>query len=72
MDKISKYKQMYLTVDNKEEITFTNGRFEVPMWLQMLLLDSSGIKSKKKRVVKKIIKKQLTKMLLEYVELQSK
>lgn len=45
-----------------------DGSIEVPRKTQLMLLRMSGIKSRKKRIVKKVIKKLVTRAILDYIE----
>jgi predicted proteasome-type protease len=73
MDKIQKYKKMYPSEANGNEnlVVDSNGKLIVPNWLIRYLVDSSGLKSKKKRLVKKVLKKQLIKIVKNYAETEN-
>ena len=73
MDKIQRYKKMYPSEPNGNDnlIVDSNGKMVVPNWLIRYLVDSSGLKSKKKRIIKKVLKKQLIKILKNYAEAQN-
>lgn len=69
MDKISKYKQMYPSKDGKDELVIeASGKVHMPIWLIRLLIDTSGLKSKKKRIVKKVLKRNLIKLIENQID----
>ena len=41
----------------------SEGRVELPLWLAAMLLHLSGVRSKKSRIQKKVILRELTKLL---------
>ena len=60
MRSIEWYKETY---KNREEV-YSDGRMLVlPIWLVALLLDKSGVQSKRKRQRKKAVKKELIKAI---------
>lgn len=68
MDKVERYKKMYPAIDGVSELVLKeNGSVDLPIWLIRYFLHSSGLKSRKKRLVKKRIKRELTKLLKNYV-----
>ena len=67
MTTLERYKKMYSEPDDSDRILITDNKATVPTWLAMYLLHSSGIKSKKKRIVKKTLKKQLSKVFKKYL-----
>lgn len=69
MDKIEKYKKRYPIENGIENlIVHSNGKVTIPKWLLCLMLHSSGLKSRKKRIVKKVLKNQLIKLIQNYEE----
>jgi len=70
MDKIQRYKQMYPAKDNEptEFVIEQSGKLHIPKWLLLVVLDSSGLKSRKKRQVKKTLKKEIQKLISNYVK----
>jgi hypothetical protein len=68
MDKITRYKKLFPSEDGVDDlIVHPSGKVTMPKWLICLLLHSSGIKSRKKRTIKKILKTQLKKLISNYV-----
>lgn len=64
MDKINKYKEMYPAIDGNNELVIeASGKVHIPIWLTKLLIDTSGLKSKKKRIIKKVLKRNLIKLI---------
>lgn len=65
MDKFERYKKLYPSenMDNKLLVN-SNGKIDLPKWLMHLIIHTSGLKSRKKRILKKVLKKQLIKLLL--------
>ena len=69
MNKIERYKQMYPTKDGYDELVVeSSGKVYMPTWLIRLLIDASGLKSKKSRIIKKVLKRQLQILLENYAE----
>jgi|LakMenE01Jun11ns_1017448.scaffolds.fasta_scaffold7874014_1 hypothetical protein len=68
MTTIERYKKMYSEPNDSDNIVLQNNKAIVPTWFAVYLLHGSGIKSRKKRIVKKILKTQLKKLILNYVE----
>lgn len=54
--------------ENENMEVSADGKVHVPVWLMMLVLHSSGLRSKKKRLVKKRLKREVTKLIQNYVE----
>ena len=72
MNKVDRYKKMYPSEDGNDDlIVNSNGKLIIPQWLVHYVIHSSGIKSKKKRILKKTLKKQLIKILQRYAETQN-
>jgi len=72
MDKIQKYKKMYPSKDGNDNLVVDqSGKLIVPTWLMHYVVHSSGLKSRKKRIVKKVLKKQLIKILEKYAETEN-
>lgn len=64
MDKFEKYKKLYSKPNDPESLTLhPDGKVDLPTWLGVYFLHSSGLKSRKKRLVKKRIKRELIKAL---------
>lgn len=68
MDKVQRYKTLYPAEDGIENLAIVNGKVEIPKWLVHLLLHTSGLKSRKKRLIKKRLKREIIKILENYVE----
>lgn len=69
MNKVEKYKQLYPSENGLDDlILHQSGKVTVPNWLIRLLLDESGLKSKRKRIIKKVLKRQLQKLLQKHSE----
>lgn len=70
MDKIERYKKNYPAAEGEPSqfIVESSGKVQVPTWLLFLLIHSSGLKSRKKRQVKKTLKKELQKLIINYVK----
>lgn len=67
-----RYKKLYAVENESDNIKIENNKANIPTWFAMYLLHSSGIKSKKKRIVKKILKNQLQKVILNYVKSENR
>lgn len=61
---IERYKKLYGDGVDKIEIR-DDGRHTIPIWLFMLLLHKSGLKSRKWRVVKKVVQREYNKLLMK-------
>jgi len=69
MNKVDRYKKMFHKSDEPENMQVSSdGIVHVPIWLMMLVLHSSGLRSKKKRLVKKRLKREVMKLIQNYVE----
>jgi hypothetical protein len=55
-----KFKQLH---GDGEFLMHPDGKIDLPMWLAAMLLHLSGIRSKKKRVQKKVIKREVIGLL---------
>lgn len=72
MDKTQRYKKLYPADDGIENLIIkSNGKMIIPKWLVCLILHSSGLKSRKKRIVKKVLKKQVIKLIENYFDEQA-
>lgn len=72
MDKVVRYKKLYPAVDGVENMVLNeDGKVDLPIWLTMLLIHNSGLKSRKKRIVKKRLKREVTKLLQTYIKTQN-
>lgn len=60
---IAKYKKLY--GDDGELTVSESGKVLMPLWLIMLLIHKSGVKSRKTRILKKVLKKEFMKMIKE-------
>lgn len=60
---IAKYKKLY--GDDGEFTVSESGKVLMPLWLIMLLIHKSGVKSRKTRILKKVLKKEFMKMIKE-------
>ena len=64
MKSLEWYKQKYKSLDGKDELVLLpNGAIEVPHWLVMYLVHKEGLRSKKKRILNKMVKKEINKAL---------
>jgi len=73
MNKVERYKKMYGETPRQEDQASGSIRLspdqgnsvkvDIDPWLAMLLLHSSGIKSKKKRIVKKVLKREIQRLI---------
>jgi hypothetical protein len=64
MNKLERYRKLYPADDGIENMVInSNGKLTIPKWLICLVLHSSGLKSRKKRIVKKVLKKQVIKLI---------
>lgn len=64
MNKLERYRKLYPADDGVENLIInSNGTLTIPKWLICLVLHSSGLKSRKKRIVKKVLKKQVIKLV---------
>lgn len=67
MDKVERYKKMYSSENESDVLVFDkNGKLAIPTWLLVLLLHDSGLKSRKKRLVKKRVKREVMKIISKY------
>ncbi len=72
MNKIDRYKKMYPSKNESNDLVVDpSGKLIVPQWLMHYVIHSSGVKSKKKRILKKILKKQLIKLIQNYAETEN-
>lgn len=67
MDKITRYKSIHGESDKNLTIT-SSGKVIIPKWLQHLLVDQSGLKTRKKRIFKKVLKKQIIKLIQAHLK----
>lgn len=71
MSKTERYKALYGNSSDNEGITITQeGKAVVPSWLALLLIHNSGLRSGKKRLVKKRLKRELMKVISAELEKQ--
>lgn len=71
MNKIERYKKMYPSEDGIDNLVIhSNGKITIPKWLLCLVLHSSGLKSRKKRILKKVLKKQIIKLIESHDDTQ--
>jgi hypothetical protein len=69
MDKVTRYKKMYPPTNGINELVIeASGKVHMPTWLIKLLLNDSALKSRKKRIIKKVLKRQLQKLIENYAE----
>lgn len=66
---VEKFKQQY---GGGELIVHPSGQVELPMWLAAMLLHLSGIRSKKRRIQKKVINREVVGLLKRATAAQSK
>lgn len=67
MKSIEWYKEKYKS-DSMDLVIHSDGRVEVPLWLKEYILRKSGLKSKKRRIVKKVINRELTEIILQQMK----
>lgn len=63
MKPIEWYKEKYKTENDNEVVLHSDGRVELPLWFEMFALAKTGLKSKKKRIRKKVIAKVFIEIL---------
>lgn len=69
MNKLEKYKQLYPDPDGLENpVVHGDGKVDLPKWLIVYFLHSTGLKTRKKRKVKKRVKRELIKLLKKQLE----
>ena len=68
MDKIQRYKKLYPAENGIENLTLIDGHVKIPHWLICLIIHTTGLKSRKKRLVKKRLKREVTKLILTHVK----
>ena len=61
----AKYKSLY-GEDGEFKIS-EDGRVFVPTWFLMLVIHRSGVKSRKIRILKKVVKKEINKLLKDSI-----
>jgi len=66
---VEKFKAQY---GGGEMVVHPNGGIELPMWLAAMLLHLSGIRSKKRRIQKKVINREVIGLLERASGAQSK
>ena len=52
----------------EDPVIHADGTVDIPLWLMVYILKSSGLKSKKTRIIKKTIKRGITKLIENYKE----
>lgn len=67
MKSIEWYKEKYKS-DSMDLVIHSDGRVEVPLWLKAYILRKRGLKSKKGRIIKKVINKELTEIILQHLQ----
>jgi hypothetical protein len=67
MRDIEWYKAKY---PSDQKITYNDGVVSLPIWMCMFLYKLSGVRSKKKRIMKKVIKRTLAKILRDQILIQ--
>lgn len=65
MNSLERYKKLF--PDDTLAHFDAHKRLHIPIWLGMFIVHSVGLKSRKKRILKKILKKELTKAVLKYI-----
>jgi hypothetical protein len=64
MSKTARYKTLYGNPNDNGDITITQeGKVTLPAWLALLLIHNSGLRSSKKRLVKKRLKREVMKAI---------
>ena len=64
MINIENYKQRYGHGDIRDEIQYKEGKFSLPLWLCIFILHKTGLKSRKKRHMKKRVKREFNRLIL--------
>jgi hypothetical protein len=59
------YKNLY---GGESEVVFKEDSVLIPKWLEMLVLHRSGLKTRKKRIVNKVLKREIDSMLTAYTQ----
>ena len=59
------YKNLY---GGESEVIFKEDSVLIPKWLEMLVLHRSGLKTRKKRIVNKVLKREIDSMLTAYTQ----
>lgn len=67
MKPIEWYKEKYKS-DSMDLVIHSDGRVEVPLWLKEYILRKCGLKSKKRRIIKKVISRKLTEIILQQIK----
>jgi len=67
MKSIEWYKEKYKS-DSMDLVVHSDGRVEVPLWLGEYILRKCGLKSKKRRIINKVIKRELTEIILQQMK----
>jgi hypothetical protein len=57
---IDLYKKTY---GGEDDVIFKEDMVVIPKWLEMLVLHRSGLKTRKKRIVNKVLKREIDKLL---------
>lgn len=60
------YKEKY--PDDLEPTVDNYGRIKLPLWAMMYMLHASGLKSGKKRIIKKVLKREVIRAMSRKVE----
>ena len=51
------------TYGGEDDVIFKEDMVVIPKWLEMLVLHKSGLKTRKKRIVNKVLKREIDKLL---------
>jgi hypothetical protein len=62
------YKKKY--PDARDIYIDTRGRVDLPLWAIYYLLDFAGLRSRKKRLVRKVLKRELTRAINAAIEVK--
>jgi hypothetical protein len=66
---ISQQMSRFKTIYGDGTVELLNGRiFSVPNWLGAMMIHLSGVRSKKKRIQKKVVKREFQNLLREYIK----
>lgn len=68
MKPIEWYQEKYKSEESNEIVLNPDGTVDIPLWFEMLAFAKTGLKSKKKRIRKKIVKKVFNEVLDNYLK----
>jgi len=64
-ENIAFYKKLYGGEDN---VSFKDDLVIIPKWLEILVLHRTGLKTRKKRIVNKVLKKEFDSIFTNFVQ----